>query len=155
LVRFSTLAMPAITSIAVLFGSATQAMDVQAFERMSVNDQADYTGLMGLMPAFWLTRFSWLLSAATMFTNAVAGLVILSACASAAMAADDPPPPKPAATNAAPATSAGKPMITHNPDGTFTVQKESNRTTKDAKVTNGLEIPPQVVTPIFSTPDKK
>src|SRR5579863_9554211 len=46
LVRFSTLAIPAITSIAVLFGSTAQAMDIQVYDRMSVNDQGDYTGVM-------------------------------------------------------------------------------------------------------------
>jgi molybdate transport system substrate-binding protein len=52
--------------------------------------------------------------------------------------------------------SAEKPMITKNPDGTFTVQKEPpNGNTKDANGKEGLVIPPQVVTPIFSSPEKK
>jgi hypothetical protein len=51
------------------------------------------------------------------------------------------------------ANSASKPMVTPNPDGTFTVQKEPrNGNSNDAKGKSGLVIPPQVVTPIFSTP---
>jgi hypothetical protein len=47
-------------------------------------------------------------------------------------------------------------MIIHNPDGTFTVQKEpSNRNSKDAKAKEGLVIPPQVVVPIASGVGKK
>jgi hypothetical protein len=60
------------------------------------------------------------------------------------------------AAGAAQADSASKHMVTHNPDGTFTVQKEPRKgNSKDTKVKTGLVIPPQVVTPIFSTPDKK
>lgn len=78
------------------------------------------------MRAYRLTQISWLLSAAMLFTSA------------------------------AQAYPTGKPMITHNPDGTFTVQKEpQNGNPKDARHKRGLVIPPQVVTPIFSTPDKK
>ena len=54
------------------------------------------------------------------------------------------------------ANSDTKLMITKNPDGTFTIKNEfANRDFKGAKVTKGLVIPPQVVTPIFSNPDKK
>jgi hypothetical protein len=42
------------------------------------------------------------------------------------------------------------PMIVHNPDGTFTVQKEPAKPTKDTKAKQGLVIPPQVVVPIIS-----
>jgi hypothetical protein len=101
------------------------------------------------MLAFWLTRFAWLLSAATMFTNALTGLVLLNACASAAMAADDSQPSKSATAQAAPSISTSKPMITPNPDGTFTIQKEPpNRNSKDAKAKEGLVIHPQVVVPL-------
>lgn len=101
------------------------------------------------MPAFWFTRFSRLLSAATMLTNAVAGVVLLSACASAAMAADDSHPSKSATDQAAPSISASKLMVTPNPDGTFTIQKEPpNRNSKDATAEEGLVIPPQVVVPL-------
>jgi hypothetical protein len=78
------------------------------------------------MLPFRLARVSWFLSAAMLFTSA------------------------------AQADSASKPMITHNPDGTFTVQKEPRKgSSKNAKAKGGLVIPPQVVTPIFSTPEKK
>jgi hypothetical protein len=108
------------------------------------------------MPAFCLTRFSWLLSTATMFTNAVGGLVLLSACASAAMAADESQPSKSATDQAATSISASKPMITPNPDGTFTVQKEPpNGNSKDAKANDGLVIPPQVVVPLVPAVGKK
>jgi hypothetical protein len=46
MLRFSTLAMPSIASIAVLFGSAAQAMDIQVYDRISVNDQGGYIGVM-------------------------------------------------------------------------------------------------------------
>jgi len=46
--------------------------------------------------------------------------------------------------------STSKPMVTHNPDGTFTVQKESpNGSSKDPEVKGGLVIPPQVVVPFI------
>jgi hypothetical protein len=40
------------------------------------------------------------------------------------------------------------PMIVHNPDGTFTVQKPA----KDAKAKKGLVIPPQVIVPFIPPP---
>ncbi len=47
-------------------------------------------------------------------------------------------------------------MVTQNPDGTFTVQKESrNGNSKDAEAKAGLVIPPQVVVPLIPIPDKK
>ena len=108
------------------------------------------------MPAFWLTHFARFLPAGTMCTAAVAGLVFLSTCASAVMAADDSQPSKSAPSQAAPSTSAGKPMITRNPDGTFSIHKEPrNEPSKTVKAKGGLVIPPQVVTPIFSTSEKK
>jgi hypothetical protein len=91
--------------------------------------------------------------------NGVLVAALLSAAvpfASAVMAADDPPPPKSAGPAAPFSKAASKPMVTPNPDGTFTVQKEPpNGKSKDAKAKKGLVIPPQVVTPIFSTPEKK
>jgi hypothetical protein len=107
------------------------------------------------MPAFCLTRFSRLLSAVTMFTSAVAGLVFLSTCASAVVAADGSQPSKSATSQAATSISANKPMITKNPDGTFTIHKEPrNGNSKDAKVKEGFVIPPQVVVPIIPTPKR-
>jgi hypothetical protein len=51
---------------------------------------------------------------------------------------------------------ASKLMVTKNPDGTFTVQKmPRNEHSKDAKVTKGLVIPPQVVVPIIPIPKEK
>ena len=59
-------------------------------------------------------------------------------------------------TSAAQADSASKPMITHNPDGTFTVQKEPrNGNAKEAKAKEGLVIPPQVVVPLIPAVGKK
>ena len=52
--------------------------------------------------------------------------------------------------------SASSPMVTPNPDGTFTIGIEPPN--GDSKVTNankGLVILPQVVVPIFLTPGKK
>jgi hypothetical protein len=52
--------------------------------------------------------------------------------------------------------SDSSPMITANPDGTFTVRKTPpNGISKDAKTHNGLVIPAQVVAPIFSSPEGK
>jgi hypothetical protein len=69
----------------------------------------------------------------------------------AVMAADDPPPPPPKSALPAGTTtgSASKPMIIQNPDGTFTIQKEPP---EDAKIFNGLVIPPQVVVPELPRP---
>jgi hypothetical protein len=77
---------------------------------------------------------------------------MLVASAVAAMAADAPPPPKSVEPAVPSSKSAGMLMITQNPDGTFTVQKEPP---KDAKVFNGLVIPPQVVAPTVRIPEKK
>jgi hypothetical protein len=63
------------------------------------------------------------------------------------------PPPKPAATDSASSKSGHAPMIVHNPDGTFTIQKAPP---KDAKGDyKGLVIPPQVVAPFVRLPEKK
>lgn len=52
--------------------------------------------------------------------------------------------------------SASKPMVTPNPDGTFTVQKDPlPGNSKDANAKVGLVILPQVVVPIIPTPEKK
>ncbi len=48
-----------------------------------------------------------------------------------------------------------EPMVTHNPDGTFTVRKEPSKgDAKEVKVKKGLVIPPQVVAPTITTPEK-
>jgi Golgi nucleoside diphosphatase len=98
------------------------------------------------------------LSASMSFASTVAGLAFLIVCGSAVtvMAADDSQPSKSATPQTATSMSASKPMITQNPDGTFTVQKEPrNGNSKDAKVKEGLVIPPQVVVPIIPTTEKK
>jgi hypothetical protein len=41
------------------------------------------------------------------------------------------------------------PMIVHNPDGTFTVQKEPPKDGAKGTAQKGLVIPPQVVVPII------
>jgi hypothetical protein len=52
--------------------------------------------------------------------------------------------------------SAGRPVVTPNPDGTFTIQKEPPTGNSEvSKAQMGLVIPPQVVTPIFLSPEKK
>ena len=66
------------------------------------------------------------------------------------------PAPKPSVPDGASSHSASKPMITHNPDGTFTIQKGPPAgNSPDAKATEGLVIPAQVVVPIIPTPEKK
>lgn len=108
------------------------------------------------MPAFCLTRFSGLLSAATLFTHAVAGLVLLSACASAPMTAEDSPSSKSATARAQTPICASKPMIIDNPDGTFTVQKwPPDRNSNGSQAKNGLVIPAQVVVPFVPAVGKK
>jgi hypothetical protein len=75
------------------------------------------------MPSFRFARLSWFVSATMLFTSA------------------------------AHADSASKLMITNNPDGTFTIQKEPPKdATGDYK---GLVIPPQVVMPFVRLPEKK
>ena len=69
------------------------------------------------------------------------------------MATDDhPPPPKSAVPDGTSTSSARKPMIIQNPDGTFTIQHEHPG--ENPKVTNGLVIPPQVVVPLVPAIDK-
>jgi hypothetical protein len=97
-----------------------------------------------------MSRLSGVLAAALLSAS------VPFASAGAVMAADDPPSPKSAGPDAPSSKAASKPMIVHNPDGTFTIQKEPpDGTSKDSKVQNGLVIPPQIVVPIFSTAEKK
>jgi hypothetical protein len=83
-----------------------------------------------------------------------AAAAFLSACSSgvATIAADQPPPP---AKSPAPeaASTASKPLVTRNPDGTITVQKLPPNGDSEGK--NGLVIPPQVVTPFVRVPETK
>jgi len=83
-------------------------------------------------------------------------LAFLAACASLAvvMGADNPQATKPAVSDAA--STDKPPMIVHNPDGTFTIQKEPPKdAAKDTKAKKGLVIPPQVVVPIIPAPEKR
>ncbi len=45
-----------------------------------------------------------------------------------------------------------KAMVTQNPDGTITAQKQPKKDAKRAKARPGLVIPPQVVIPIAAPP---
>ena len=65
------------------------------------------------------------------------------AAAAMASAQNDPKPVK------------APPMIVHNLDGTFTVQKAPPKAAKDPKAKKGLVIPPQVVVPIYSAREKR
>lgn len=83
-------------------------------------------------------------------------LAVLAVCASLAvvMGADDPQAPKPVVSDAVPTDKP--PMIVHNPDGTFTIQKDPRKTgAKDSKAKKGLVIPPQVVVPIVVPAEKR
>jgi len=62
--------------------------------------------------------------------------ILALAAAATASAQNTPKPVKP------------PPMIVHNPDGTFTVQKPA----KESKGKKGLVIPPQVVVPLMPRP---
>jgi hypothetical protein len=81
-------------------------------------------------------------------------LAVLSACASpaAVMGADDPQATKAVAGDA----TKKPPMIIHNPDGTFTVQKAPSREqAKDPKAKKGMVIPPQVVVPLMPARERR
>ena len=80
-------------------------------------------------------------------------LAVLAVCASpaAVMSADDPQTTK-AAGGAA--STDKPPMIIHNPDGTFTIQKAPPKDQAKAAAKKGLVIPPQVVVPIILGPRK-
>ena len=68
-------------------------------------------------------------------------LPILALAAAAMAAAQNSPKP-----------GKAPPMIVHNPDGTFTIQKEPAKSANDTKAKKGLVIPPQVVVPIIPAP---
>jgi hypothetical protein len=63
------------------------------------------------------------------------------------MGADDPQTTKAVADAA---STSQPPMIIHNPDGTFTVQKAPPKeAAKDPNAKKGWVIPPQVVVPLI------
>jgi len=68
-------------------------------------------------------------------------LAVLAACASpiAVMGADDPQAAKPAGDAALPGTP---PMIIHNSDGTFTIQKAPPKDGTNGAAKKGVVIPP-------------
>jgi hypothetical protein len=77
----------------------------------------------------------------------VLGLLAVCAIPAAAIGAETSPL-NPATTSSAPADANGKPpLIIHNPDGTFTVQKAPLPGNTENAAQNGLVIPPQVVVP--------
>jgi hypothetical protein len=81
---------------------------------------------------------------------------LLVANAVTVIAADGPPAPKPAAPGSNSPDSFDKPLIVQNSDGTFTIQKKRpNRNSNDAKIEDGLVIPPQVIVPEFPAKKKK
>ena len=87
-----------------------------------------------------------------------AALAILTVCAlpAAVMGAENPLPTKPAAADAPSANSASKPpMVTQNPDGTMTVQKQPPKGEPEATNQKGLVIPPQVIVTTIPPPDNK
>ncbi len=92
---------------------------------------------------------------AALFSSASVALALL-ATGGSATAADDPPAPKSVEPAAASSNPAPKPLIVHNRDGTFTIQKDPPNTTSDqSKAKNGLVIPPQVVVPLIPATEKK
>lgn len=83
-------------------------------------------------------------------------LALLAACAflAAVKGADNPQATNPVVSDAAPTDK--RPMIVHNPDGTFTIQKQPPKAgTNDSTAKKGLVIPPQVVVPLIPAPEKQ
>jgi hypothetical protein len=94
--------------------------------------------------------------AAALFASASVALALMASGASAAAPADDPTVTKPVEPAPASSKPDPPPMIIHNRDGTFTIQKEPPKGTSDpSKAKNGLVIPPQVVVPLIPAPEKK
>jgi hypothetical protein len=85
------------------------------------------------------------------------GSAVLAANSVGVMAADSPRSSKPVASDGnSPGSTGNNPMIVKNPDGTFTIQKKpTNGNSKDAKVKDGLVIPPQVIVPEFPVSNGK
>lgn len=82
-------------------------------------------------------------------------LAVLAAYASPAvvMGADDPQATKSVARDAV--STDKPPMIIHNPDGTFTVQKTPPKNGAKGTAKKGLVIPPQVVVPLIPAREKR
>ena len=84
--------------------------------------------------------------------SAVFAIVAACSLPVAVMGAGDPQATKPAGQVASPSTP---PMIIHNPDGTFTVQKVPPKEHAKEAAEKGLVIPPQVVVPIVLPAEKR
>jgi hypothetical protein len=69
------------------------------------------------------------------------------------MGADDPQAKKAVVGDAA--STKKPPMIIHNPDGTFTVQKAPPKDGTKGTAKKGLVIPPQVVVPIIPARERR
>ena len=83
-------------------------------------------------------------------------LAFQAACAffpAVVMGADDPQATKAVARDAA--STDKPPMIIHNPDGTFTVQKVPPKEQAKDAAKKGLVIPPQVVVPIIPARERR
>jgi hypothetical protein len=79
-------------------------------------------------------------------------LPLTCAVSALAFAAETPWTKKPAAANTAPSDAADRSLlIIHNPDGTFTVQKQPRAEKSGDTKQKGLVIPPQVIVPIVPT----
>ena len=73
----------------------------------------------------------------------ILAVAVMSACPAGA---NEPAPPQ----------SAGQPpFITHNPDGTFTIQKQPSKKAAKGAKDKGLVIPPQTIVPFATAPKTK
>ena len=73
-----------------------------------------------------------------------------------AWAADRAPAPQPPLADTATSKSGSKPpLIVHNPDGTFTIQKPASKNPTSGTDQKGLVITPQVVVPVIPSKDDK
>ena len=81
--------------------------------------------------------------------------MVLALMAASGPGADNPPAPQPPATNSATNSASQPPMITRNPNGTFTVQKLPPKGDPKDAAHNGLVIEPQVIVPEFPLRDSK
>jgi hypothetical protein len=98
-------------------------------------------------------RGLWFLLGPPVAILAIEGFLVAAPAVPKSAAAS---PPKSAIPDGNTTTSAEKLMVTQNPDGTFTVQKEPrNGNSKAAEPKKGLVIPSQVVVPLAPVPEKR
>jgi hypothetical protein len=81
--------------------------------------------------------------------------IVLAVMAASSPDADNPPATQQPATNSATNSANQPPMITRNPNGTFTVQKLPPKGDPKDAAHNGLVIEPQVIVPEFPRTDSK